>query len=182
MAEASSTIPIPQTVCYCLIRHRFARPGTYLQILPGRATGSVNYRRKTVCACCAWRPQGIATTILRLRRAIHSAIRSGDRKVCHDNSQAWDERSDVHPAYGSDRACPYHANPPLSNSSTPIMLTYFYYTHISPSYSLAPIIFTSPTRSMQKSYTQTSHPHPSCTHSPLDVYLHQPNLHSNTNT
>src|SRR5437764_13269416 len=34
------------------------------------SSGSVNYRRKTVCACCAWRPQGIATTILRLRWAI----------------------------------------------------------------------------------------------------------------
>src|SRR5947207_981711 len=51
-------------------------------------TGSVNYRRKTVCACCAWRPQGIATTILRLRKAIHPAMWSGNRKGCHDNSQA----------------------------------------------------------------------------------------------
>src|SRR6267143_1326986 len=50
-------------------------------------SGSVNYRRKTVCACCAWRPQGIATTILRLRKPIHPAMRSSDRKGCHDNSQ-----------------------------------------------------------------------------------------------
>ena len=50
-------------------------------------SGPVNYRRKTVCACCAWRPQGIATTLLRLRKAIHPAIKSSDRKGCHDNSQ-----------------------------------------------------------------------------------------------
>jgi len=54
--------------------------------------GSVNYRRKTVCAWCAWRPQGIATTILRFRRAIHPAMRSSNRKGGHDNSQTlkWD--------------------------------------------------------------------------------------------
>src|SRR5437588_679412 len=60
---------------------------------------SVNYRRKTVCAWCAWRPQGIATTILRLRRAIHLAIRSSDRNGCHDNSQTllpFSQRNDVY--------------------------------------------------------------------------------------
>src|SRR5438309_7447762 len=33
-------------------------------------------------------PQGIATTLLRLRKAIHPAMWSGNRKGCHDNSQA----------------------------------------------------------------------------------------------
>src|SRR5437762_9923143 len=50
--------------------------------------GCVNYRRKTACACCAWRPQGIATTLLRLRKAIHPAMWGGNRKGCHDKSQA----------------------------------------------------------------------------------------------
>src|SRR5438105_13600447 len=54
--------------------------------------GSVNDRRKTVCAWSTWRPQGCATTILRLRGPFYPACRVAAAKVAmiiHRSCLVW---------------------------------------------------------------------------------------------